>query len=509
MATEIICIVDTVNPDEWLGDTLYSVGDWCHNDSGKLYICTVEGTSALNGGPTGTSETITDGSVTWKYYHRDYSSIREAYYGEGGASPKCVTSNNLVANNEQLTIKCRASTGIADVPSDAIRITGWTVNDNCYVKIMADEGHRHNGIFDTAKYTITESPNDAWTFDLRQTCRFEGLQIALSVVNKMCFSIVALEANSRIHINNCILIHDPTINSNGNRGVHLNWSNTTGTIVYITNCLIYGFSPSWPNPGGIINNISSSNAVVHAVNNTIVNCGTGILARPWDYYRNNLLINNPRGDFVKANAEDPDPDVDYCISSDGTALGANSITNVKNIGLFADYTNRDLRPNKIDAIFVGAGTDVSSYTTQDIKGTSRPQRGSWDIGAFEYAIEETNGRNGSVGFTGFLSDGTFVREDQSTTVFVRHGFLVQQAGGEPPATPLLSQFSFRFRKDDGSESTATWEAAENATISLTPNTKIRLRIGIDATNDPPSKNFQIEYRHKPSGGVFSDWEKVT
>ena len=83
------------------------------------------------------------------------------------------------------------------------------------------------------------------------------------------------------------------------------------------------------------------------------------------------------------------------------------------------------------------------------------------------------------------------------------------SGGEPPATPLLTQFSFRFRKDDGSESTATWEAAENTPISLAPNTKIRLRIGIDATNDPPSKDFQIEYRHKPSGGVFSSWEKVT
>lgn len=71
----------------------------------------------------------------------------------------------------------------------------------------------------------------------------------------------------------------------------------------------------------------------------------------------------------------------------------------------------------------------------------------------------------------------------------------------------LEQYAFRFRNDDGSESTATTLADTN--ITLTPGSKTRIRIGIDATGDPTSKQFQLEYRHKPSGGSFGTWGKVT
>jgi hypothetical protein len=44
-----------------------------------------------------------------------------------------------------------------------------------------------------------------------------------------------------------------------------------------------------------------------------------------------------------------------------------------------------------------------------------------------------------------------------------------------------TQVAFRFRNDDGSETTATWQAAQNTNISLPVNTPLRLRFLIDET----------------------------
>lgn len=54
-------------PSAWSSSTLYAPGDYVTNDGGKWYLCTVGGTSAGSGGPTGTDSSITDNTVTWKY----------------------------------------------------------------------------------------------------------------------------------------------------------------------------------------------------------------------------------------------------------------------------------------------------------------------------------------------------------------------------------------------------------------------------------------------------------
>ena len=51
----------------WTASHAYEVGDRCTNDTAKTYECTVAGTSASSGGPTGTDSAITDGTVTWTY----------------------------------------------------------------------------------------------------------------------------------------------------------------------------------------------------------------------------------------------------------------------------------------------------------------------------------------------------------------------------------------------------------------------------------------------------------
>lgn len=75
-------------------------------------------------------------------------------------------------------------------------------------------------------------------------------------------------------------------------------------------------------------------------------------------------------------------------------------------------------------------------------------------------------------------------------------------------TGTLTQHSFRFFNDDGSESAATAKAALNTNVNLSANDVARIRFLIDATNDPTARKFQLEYRKKPSGGSFGPWTEV-
>ncbi len=66
------------------------------------------------------------------------------------------------------------------------------------------------------------------------------------------------------------------------------------------------------------------------------------------------------------------------------------------------------------------------------------------------------------------------------------------------------QEGFRFRNDDGSEVTATWLDSQDASINRDKNINTRLRMLVNASNDPVSTAFQLEYRR--NGGA---WTKVS
>ena len=53
-------------PPAWGGSVGYSRGSGVTN-GGNVYQCTVAGTSAASGGPTGTTNSIVDNTVTWQY----------------------------------------------------------------------------------------------------------------------------------------------------------------------------------------------------------------------------------------------------------------------------------------------------------------------------------------------------------------------------------------------------------------------------------------------------------
>jgi hypothetical protein len=63
----IVSTTGAPTPGAWVLSTAYVIGDTVLNDTNNIYICTVAGTSAGSGGPTGTGTGITDNTVTWDY----------------------------------------------------------------------------------------------------------------------------------------------------------------------------------------------------------------------------------------------------------------------------------------------------------------------------------------------------------------------------------------------------------------------------------------------------------
>ena len=82
-------------------------------------------------------------------------------------------------------------------------------------------------------------------------------------------------------------------------------------------------------------------------------------------------------------------------------------------------------------------------------------------------------------------------------------------GGEPITNEVavsisVEQESFRFRNDDGSESAATWKAAQDVNASVGIDEVFRLRFLLNATGDPAAQSYQLEYRKVGA----ASWTKV-
>ena len=85
--------------------------------------------------------------------------------------------------------------------------------------------------------------------------------------------------------------------------------------------------------------------------------------------------------------------------------------------------------------------------------------------------------------------GTFTQTDYTgDTVCAVAVF--KEAGSGGPAT--LEQEGYRIRNDDGSESSASWKAAQDTAVSMTLGAA-RVRVLLDATNDPASKAVGLKY----------------
>lgn len=69
----------------------------------------------------------------------------------------------------------------------------------------------------------------------------------------------------------------------------------------------------------------------------------------------------------------------------------------------------------------------------------------------------------------------------------------------------LAQEGYRFREDDGDEDGASWHEDQDTNLTFEKETPVRLRVLLNASGDPSSEQFRLEYRLKDSG---NDWRAV-
>lgn len=66
--------------------------------------------------------------------------------------------------------------------------------------------------------------------------------------------------------------------------------------------------------------------------------------------------------------------------------------------------------------------------------------------------------------------------------------------GTTASSGTVEQEGFRFRNDNGTETTATWLAAQDVNITQPKSTNTRLRMVLNSTLDRGAETYQLEYR---------------
>lgn len=105
------------------------------------------------------------------------------------------------------------------------------------------------------------------------------------------------------------------------------------------------------------------------------------------------------------------------------------------------------------------------------------------------------------------SNGTVSTGSQSLTFSASgtagHWYIVSLAPAGAAAL-TITQEGYRWRLDDGSESTATWAAAQDTGITAPANAIRRLRFILDTSGDANAATYQLEYKEANDAG----WTKV-
>lgn len=138
-------------------------------------------------------------------------------------------------------------------------------------------------------------------------------------------------------------------------------------------------------------------------------------------------------------------------------------------------------------VVVDTAANLSGVTASQIKAGQKAS-GSAALASGNAAVSTTTP---SVGVTG-LSQSTLY--SYAAVQNNSNGDSNVLTGTFTTSDPALDQSHFRWRNDDGSETTATWAAAEDANVTIAALTPTRLRVEIAATANPASAAYKLQYR---------------
>jgi len=85
-------------------------------------------------------------------------------------------------------------------------------------------------------------------------------------------------------------------------------------------------------------------------------------------------------------------------------------------------------------------------------------------------------------------------EDPGTFTFTDSVAWCAVTAAVRPIAYTQEQEGYRWRDDDGSETSASWLASQDASTSIAKATTVRLRVIVNATADPPSGTYTLQYK---------------
>lgn len=143
------------NAVAWTAATVQAVSSFRFNDGTKVYRCTVAGTTAGAGGPTGTGLAIVDGTVTWEYVGERITGTAPVFWtGNGGNDQRgfdfysCTTVRIFNPRIINCGLAAIALTGTSNVLIDDPDIEGTHIHSTPIVtRLGVYEANVQHGIY--------------------------------------------------------------------------------------------------------------------------------------------------------------------------------------------------------------------------------------------------------------------------------------------------------------------------------------------------------------------------
>jgi hypothetical protein len=264
--------------------------------------------------------------------------------------------------------------GTAD--TTVVAMSGWTTSSIYYIDIKTSAGHRHAGVWSTAKYRIQGGSDynhviNVGTYDVRIT----GLQIDITSARTEGPIIAGILAEGDANVAQYFIgnIIRGTNATGGTRGIRCtNSANIWNNIIYdqLVNVQSHGLSLT-----------PATGTTQNVYNNTVYGCVEGINVTAYTTGTLNLRNNLANGNTADYYSEGGyTRNSSFNISEDASSPDAS----YRSLAVtFANEASDDFHLGASDTLAKDAGTDLSGTFTTDIDGDTRS--GTWDIGADEYS----------------------------------------------------------------------------------------------------------------------------